>query len=182
MKANNFSIVYDVTNERLEQAIAIDKQFFISEEVGDQNVCCDWLSVNKDIYTFLLYDDCVVGYINFMAVTDNCYDKILKGMLPDYEMPLEDILPFRLGENKCLFTSIALDKKFQNGIAVKKLWQGFCDKVKKINSQGKHISHIVMDCVTPIGEKCAKHFLKAHFVTTSKHGKIYEVKNFNVDD
>lgn len=182
MNEYNFSIAYDVTDERLAQAIKIDKQFFMPEEVGDKSTCHDWLSVNKDIYTFLLCNDRVVGYINFMAVGDECYARILSGALPDYEITNADVLPFNVGKNNGLLTSIALDRNFQNGVAVKKLWRGFCNRINELNKQGKHIVRIVMDCVTPIGEKCATNFLKAHYVTKSKHGKIYEVKNFNVDD
>ncbi len=39
-----------------------------------------------------------------------------------------------------------------------------------------HIDNVIMDCVTDIGERCAKNYLKAKKIRKSKHGKIYEGK------
>ena len=49
--------------------------------------------------------------------------------------------------------------------------KGFLSKIKSLNL---NISGAIMDCVTEIGEKCAKNYLGAQFVTNSHNGKIYE--------
>ena len=117
-------------------------------------------------------DNKVIGYINFMQITDTAYNKVKQGKLKDYELSIDDIVLFQSKKPlKCLFTSIVIHPDYQTGFALNRLWQGFIDKLKSLNLT---ITSVIMDCVTDIGEKCAIQYLSAKFVNNSKNGKIYE--------
>ena len=101
-----------------------------------------------------------------------CYNKFKKGEIKDYQITKNDVLKFsKLKPNKCLFTSIVVDKSYQNGIVLLKLMQAF--KEGMINKQIQ-VSHIIMDCVSDIGNKCAN-YIKAKLICKTNDSNIYEL-------
>lgn len=172
---SEWEICYDASDELLMQAIELDSEAFSGKDVGMLKKCREWLSVNRDIYTMLLHDGEVVGYINFLPVTDECYDKFKKGKYKDYLLTKEDVLDFqKCEENKCLMMSIVVDNECRDALTLRLLWKGFKDKIEKLRSSGVVFSSVIMDCVTPIGEKCAKKFMNGKYICDSDGGKIYE--------
>lgn len=167
-----FKIVAQANDKLIQEMIKLDNIVYQGNDIGSFNKCKEWLSANQDIYTILLCDDEVVGYINFMPITDNAYTQIKLGKLKDYDLKSNQVVKFKRNQSlKCLFTSIVIHPKYQTGLALARLWNGFIDKIKSLNIT---ISGIIMDCVSDIGEKCAIKYLNAKFITNSKNGKIYE--------
>lgn len=167
---------YEITNKvndsLIKEMIKLDKVFFKGEDVGTLSKCKEWLSVNDDIYTVLLLNKKVIGYINFIPITDDFYEKFKAGSVRDSNLSKSDVLTFSAEKPlKCLFTSIALNKRFRKTLALQMLWIGF---LKKIKSYNVVIDRVIMDCVTDIGEKCAIKHLGAKFIRKSSSGKIYE--------
>ena len=171
---NVWEIIYTVNDCQLEELVKLDSSVYNGLDAGQFNKCKEWLSKNNEIYTVLLLNSKPVAYINFMPITNACYNKFKMGKIKDYEITKSDILKFdKTKPNKCLFTSIVVDKKYQNGIVLLKLWQGFKEGIKQKNIA---VSHIIMDCVSDMGEKCAK-YIKANLVFESENSKIYEYVN-----
>lgn len=169
---SKFSILNRVDIALIKQMIELDKLVFKDEDVGSINKCREWIKHNPDIYTLLMHDSKVIGYINFMPITHTTYQAIKQGKLKDYQLNANQILKFTKDVPlKCLFTSIVIHPAHQTGLALTRLWKGFLDKLKSLELT---ISSVIMDCVTEIGEKCAKNYLGARFITTSHNGKIYE--------
>jgi hypothetical protein len=169
---SKFKIVYSVDDEILKKLIALDGLVFSGEDIGVFNRCKEWLKINGDIYTVLMCNKEVIGYINFMPITAEAYNKIKRGCLKDYEIEVNQIVKFEQGiPLKCLFTSIVVSPEYQTGLGLNLLWKGFINKLK---SQNLIISSVIMDCVTEMGEKCAIKYLNAKFITSSQNGKIYE--------
>lgn len=167
-----FSIVNQVNETLIKEMIELDKLVFKGDDVGVFNKCKKWVETNPDIYTLLMLDNCVIGYINFMPITDKAYNKIRRGKLKDYELDIEDIVQYSSHKPlKCLFTSIVIHPDHQTGLALTRLWKGFINKLKSLNL---NIVSVIMDCVSEIGEKFAIKFLNAKFITNSIGGKIYE--------
>ncbi|MBE5735086.1 MAG: hypothetical protein E7361_01395 [Clostridiales bacterium] len=173
--SNKYEIRYDVTEDYINQMIELDKQSYSGDNIGERSRIQSWLNSNKDIYTMLLCDGKVVGYINFMPITKECFDRYYSGKISDCEITGEDVCPFIVDkDNYCLFTSIVVSKSHRFTRSAMLLWQGFCNKINKLQNNGIHISRVIMDCVTDIGEKCAIKYLNAQYVTKSPNGKIYE--------
>lgn len=171
---SKFSIETRVNDTLIKEMIELDKLVFKGDDIGDEDKCKEWVGINPDIYTVLMADNKVIGYINFMPITDKAYNKVKQGKLKDYELSIDDIVAFESNKPlNCLFTSIVIHPKYQAGLALTRLWKGFINKLKSLNLT---IVSVIMDCITEMGEKCAKNYLGAQFVINSNNGKIYEGK------
>lgn len=169
---NKFKIMNKVNDNLIKQMIELDKLVFKGDDISDEDKCKEWVGINPDIYTVLMADNKVIGYINFMPITDITYNKVKQGKLKDYELSIDDIVAYSSQKPlKCLFTSIVIHPDHQTGLELARLWKGFIDKLKSLNLT---IASVIMDCVTEMGEKCAKNYLGAQFITNSNNGKIYE--------
>lgn len=169
---SKFSIVNQVNDTLIKEMIEIDKLFFKGDDIGTFDKCKEWVGINPDIYTVLMADNKVIGYINFMPITDTAYNKVKQGKRKDYELGKDDIIAYSSNKPlKCLFTSIVIHPDHQKGLALTRLWKGFINKLKSLNLT---IVSVIMDCVSYLGEKCAKNYLGARFITNSNNGKIYE--------
>ncbi len=114
---SKFSIVNQVDDNLIKEMIKLDKLVFKSDDVGDEVKCKEWVKINPDIYTVLMLDNKVVGYINFMPITDNAYQRVLQGKLKDYELSSNDIIAYSTNKSlKCLFTSIVVHPDHQTGL------------------------------------------------------------------
>ena len=169
---SKFSIVNQVNETLIKEMIELDKLVFKGDDIGAFDKCKEWVKRNPDIYTVLMADNKVIGYINFMPITDTAYNKVKQGKRKDYELGKDDIIAYSSNKPlKCLFTSIVVHPDYQKGLELARLWKGFINKLKSLNLT---IVSVIMDCVTEMGEKCAKNYLGARFITNSNNGKIYE--------
>ena len=169
---SKFKILNQVNDAIINEMIALDKLVFRGNDIGAFEKCREWVNINPDIYTVLMLDNDVIGYINFMPITNHAYEAIKQGQLKDYELDKNDIITFSRDKPlKCLFTSIVIHPDHQAGLSLTRLWKGFLKKIKLLNVT---ISSVIMDCVSEIGEKCAKSYLGAQYITNSHNGKIYE--------
>lgn len=174
-KERNWKVHYKATDELIAQAVELDAMVYEGDDIGQVDRCKQWLEVNNQLYTFLTLNDALVGYINFMPITDECYAKIKTGKHKDFQLQLDEITQFVSGkEHKCLFVSVVVRKEFRDGLAIQRLWNGFKSKLEELKSKNVIITDIVTDCVTDIGEKCAINYLNGKFVCSSGNGKIYQ--------
>lgn len=172
----NWEIVYEPTRKLIEDSIVLDKIVFNDEcDICDIATCMEWTNKNNKLYTFLLKDNKLIGYINLMPVTDEFYNRFKDGKTKDFEITASDIVGYEVGKPvKCIFVSIVLHPDYQKTMAVKYLLDGFIQKIKNFQNKGYIISDIAMDCVSEMGERCARNWLKASQVAYSRNGKIYE--------
>jgi len=169
---SKFNIVTRVDDNLIKEMIEIDKLFFKGDDIAEFNRCKEWVRCNPDIYTMLMQDDKVIGYINFMPITENAHQMVLQGKLKDYQLASEHIVQFQSNKPlKCYLTAIAIREEYQDTEAIIELWNGLLNKLKSFNLT---ISSVVADCVSSHGEKLVKQRLNAKFITNSNGGKIYE--------
>jgi hypothetical protein len=99
----------------LNQAHEIDLNCFIGlagfEKVDlKRGLSTGWIEIEPDIYTFVLEDGAVRGYINAMPVTDDLFTRIKEGKVNDPDITPDDIAPFTRGRRlKIYLMSIAID-------------------------------------------------------------------------
>ena len=172
-----FDVVFSVTKKDIKQMIKLDKKAYLGSELVDLNRCLEWLKKCPEIYTCLKYNKKIVGYINFMPVTKNSYDKMKSGKKKDFEFEIDDICHFEAGENYCLFTSVVIDSKLRFTNAMTFLFLGFKSKLIKLKEKGVIIKNIICDCLTKEGEALAKHFNGRLVAKTNTGSKIYEFDN-----
>ena len=130
--SSRLKILNKVDEDIIKKMIEIDAEVFNEEDRGTLEGCKKWVKCNPDIYTVLMYDDEVVGYINFMPITADAYIKIYNGQLKDYELQPKDIIRFfENGTFNCLFTSIVIKPEHQDTNAIIELWNGFLENLKQ---------------------------------------------------
>ena len=169
-----FEIVYHPSESDIREMIKLDCESFSGLDVGEFDKCLKWQQACPEIYTAIKFGGRVIGYTNFVGITKECYEKIRAGKLKDYELNDGDIIPFRVGENYCLFMSIVVEKKFRYTDAVVELSNAFFERINKMKQKNIRLNNILCDCVSEDGEKLVKRF-GAKFVSDSKDGtKIYE--------
>ena len=173
---DDFKVVFKPSIKLIKQAIDLDKLVYEnSADVGDVDKCKSWIKKNNQIYTFLLNKDNLIGYINFMPVTETCYENFKQAIIRDSEITSKDIVKFsNTKPNKCIFVSIVIHPDYQNGLEIRLLLKGFLNKLNNLKKENINISHIIADCVSNIGEKAAVKFLKAKLIKESSKSKIYE--------
>lgn len=170
---NEYKILNEVDDFILNKLIILDKKFYKTQDVGKFSQLKQFLSINPNIYTFLMLGDIVVGYINFVAISDNAYNLIRAGKLKDYNLHSSDIIKFNKEKaTNCLFLSIVIDKPYQNTDAIINLMNTFKRKISDVK-----IKNIIFDCVSDDGEKFAKEYFDASFVKRYSNSKIYESSN-----
>ena len=169
---SKFSIINQIDDNLIKEMIKLDKLVFKGEDIGVFEKCKEWVKINPDIYTVLILDNKVIGYINFMPVTERAYNKVKQGRLKDYELADDDIIAYSSHKFlKCLLTSIVIKPEYQDTEAIIELWNGFLNKLQLMSWT---ISGIIIDCVSEAGEKFVKEHLNAKYITNSNGGKIYE--------
>jgi len=175
-----FTIQYTASEEDINKLLIMDSEVFDQKDNVNIDLLKDWLKVNNEIYTILKFNNQPVGYINFTAITEECYDKFKIGENKDYMLTVKDIAPFKKGKNFCLFTSIVIKKEFRDGKALKILWNGFRKKIKQLEKHGKFVEKVIVDCVSIDGIKFTLNNLYGKYVCNSSDwGKIYEGKVTN---
>lgn len=179
-KKNKWKITYIADRSVVENAVKLDRMVFNEVDTGDVKQCMSWVEKEPEIYTFLWFDDILVGYINMMPLYSHVYKKVLSGKLRDGKIDASCVKPFTRGENKCLFTSIVIHPKFRNSEAIIRLWNGLIDKVNQLKKRGCEITSVVSDCVSVDGIKYMINNFKSRYVCNSAGGKIYEGKFFDM--
>lgn len=168
----NYKVVYDVDDEILSELIKLDKTFYDVSDIGSFELCRQFLSKNKDIYTVLMKDENPVGYISFFPISKAAYSKFKNGQLRDYQLTVDDILPFsEEKELDCIFSSIVIDKKLHKSKAIACLLRGFLNHIQGLNVK---INRIIFDCVSDEGEKLALIFGSTPIPNKSNR-KIFEL-------
>lgn len=172
-----FSIEYTPSEDDIKKLLLMDGDVFDKKDNVNIDLLKDWLKANDEIYTVLKFDNEPVGYINFAAITEECYEKFRIGENKDYKLTHRDIVPFKKGKNFCLFMSIVIKKEFRDGKAIKILWKGFRNKLQQLEKCGKFVEQVIVDCVSIDGIKFTLNNLNGKYICNSSDwGKIYEGK------
>ena len=160
--------------EDLKQMVELDKSFYNNKlDRGEMKKCLQWQKICPELYTVLKSGDEVLGYINFIPITKECYDLFRMGKIKDYEIKRNDFLPFVNGENYCLFMSVVVKKESPKSIFLL-LIKAFLRKIKKMQSEGVLIKSIVADVINPQLEELILNNNGKYLCQSKNEGKIFE--------
>ncbi len=171
----NFKIEHFLKSDYLEQMIKLDSDSYDQIDMGTYDTCMSWYRVNNDMYTILLIDEMVVGYINFIPLNKHKYDEFRMGKTRDSELTSNDITSFVAGNiHSCLLMSVVIKREFRNGDAVKILTQSWLNKLRKFKENNIYIDRIVADCVSKDGEKYIEKLGFSKVCVSNHNTLIYE--------
>jgi hypothetical protein len=181
------------TRQFFEQLMDIDRQVFGGDDKGDDCVYVGDVSgyidrfgyVEKDgemVYdpnagvadniVAIMEDDKVIGYINYLTMSDELKDMILH---PDFEYLASDPEGFaesrddgitgsqlrqwqKGGENNLFILTTAIDKEHQDSEVIKLLTNSFLEELRGKAAEGYEITSISNDTVSDHGEDIARMF------------------------
>lgn len=171
---SKFIIKKSVGERELLDMLELDKKCYSKQDQGVYEVCKEWLNVNSSIYTSVYDGSTLCGYIAFMPITRECYERHLKGQIKDFQIRGKDVLPFTRGqEHYCLLVSLVVNEEYRNGNVLVSLLHSFYNGLKDYEKNGVHIKTILADCVNPRAEEfCQRSGFEQ--VIKNKYCNIYE--------
>ena len=171
---SEFQIEFSPTENDLRQMIMLDNRAYKKQEDrGILEKCLAWKRACPDLYTALKHNGTVVGYINFLPVTKKCYEKFRNGKLKDFEIAERDVLPFKKGDNYCIFVSIVIAEKFRNTKGIHLLMMAWRNRILVLQEKGVQVKKILADCVSEEGVKLSQGF-NGKLVKDTQERKIFE--------
>jgi len=166
----------EVTEKDLKEALILDRLVYSNVFSIEKDL--SWYKINPDIY-FMLKDiklNTVVGYINVAPITENCFEKILKGKLRADDVNEDSILAYDFhGIYYLYFISIVVNPLYRSFGAINKLTDAVISKIIDLSKQEIYFKAMVADALKSEGEKYCRMF-GMDFITDSNHdSKIYSV-------
>jgi hypothetical protein len=117
----------------------------------------------------------LVGYINFLPITNECAKLIRKGIKKDSDITGEDILNYEKHDTyTCLFVSLVVHPDYQNTNAMMRLLTAWRKHVKELMQKNNiTIESILVDCVNDKIKELVKR-LKFKPIIKNDRMNIYE--------
>lgn len=121
---------------------------------------------NVDSIIAIQYKDRIIGYINFLLLSDELYDEIINPNMTEYAIHPENrddgitgkqVCQWSKEKNNIFILSIVIDKQFQNGEVIRLLTNSFVSYIKE-KSKEYPITSITCDTVSEHGTKIMKLF------------------------
>lgn len=146
-----------INNEMIKEIIELDKDFFKEEYLWNEDYQKKLFNKNKNSLIIVKYKNKLVGYLNYLVITEKKYNEMLNSNIAVDNFDLEEITTFYKTKNNYLtINSIVIDKKFQNGYTIKILTRRLKKILKQMNSNNYKISGINAFAVSRDG----RHFLE----------------------
>lgn len=164
---NTYSIKTHATEQDLHQMLKLDDEYYANSYKGQFDLCKQWLEKNNQIYTMLLFENQIVGYINFMPLTKSAYILFKNGLITDEQIQPKHITGF--DKTHCgLFASVVVDKNHRK--AFKMLFNAFFEKLKQNNTK-----KFVCTAVSAQGKAILKFVQHKQVGTDAQNNAVYEV-------
>ena len=120
----------DNIEEYIDDIITLDDNFYEKQYLWDNDYQRKVYERNHDSFIAVSLDNKLIGYINYLSITKELYEKMLNSNEIVDDFNLEDIIPFS-DEIYLTINSIVILKKHQNGEVIRIINNEF---LKKINS------------------------------------------------
>ena len=175
-----FQIKTFVSLDDVRQMCELDKKVFKENNQVGFDVCTSWYNKNPKIYTAITDNNKIIGYINFMPITEDSYIRIKNGSLSENSVSADDILEMKKDNSYYfLFSSVVIDKEYQNTdaftILITTFYKNTLNYIQKNNIK---ITSIIADCVN---KKMEQFVINSGFkrVFKNRNSNIYEGNIFN---
>lgn len=170
---NKFTIKTLVSIEDVKNMCKLDEETYPESECIPFEICKEMYEKNPFIYSAIFNGNELVGDINFLPITDECYNKIKAGKLKEPHMSKDDLLVMEPNkEYYCLFSSVIIKKSYRNTEAFFLLLSNFYKNMsRKLKVENIRIKSIIVDVVNKKMEK---------FVIDSGFKQVFKDENHNI--
>jgi len=167
----------EITKNDIKQALKLDKMVYKEEYYLTEEMCYSYYNANNEIYIMIINDltDEIIGYMNYVPINDEFYEKIRTGLYIDTILKAKDILKYeKNNEYNIYLSSIVINPSYQNMGYSKLLLNALKEKIEKLYKQQIYYKRIIADVVSNEGKHICDQ-LKIKFVKNTNHfSKIYE--------
>ncbi len=183
------NIIYDI-DDYIDQIVMLDNQFYDEEYMWDNEYQEAIYEKNKDSFIACICGNKLIGYLNYLTITDDVYNKIKTSDVIIDKFKLDDIIPFTNNVN-IFIDSVVVDLNYQDTEVIKYLTDGLLSKLKSIDSKynikslsGTAISEDGKKLLTNLGMENVKLlndgnnlFIREGNVITSMENSLNKLKN-----
>ena len=174
LKRNKFKVFVNekVTEEMITSIEKLNTKMFGEKHLWNVEHQLELFNKNNKSMIVVTYNDKVVGYLNYLNITKEKFDEMLNSSLTTYNFSIDDIVSFRKrSKHYITINSIVIDKKFQNGYAIRLITRRFKRELTKLYNANYKIDSVGAIAFSEDGKKL---FEKLGFV------KVRELKNEDV--
>ena len=146
----NIKIKYLADKKDIINTVELDKLCFEEDEQATVEIYTEWNKKNKNLFTLMYEDDKLIGYINFLPLTEECISLIRQGVKKDSDITKDDILNYEKHDTyTCLFVSLVVHPDYQNTNAMIRLLTAWRKHIEEeiIDRMNITIDSILVDCV-----------------------------------
>jgi hypothetical protein len=172
----------DLTFDDVLRCRPIDVQAYGSNDaayVADEDILRSWYLACSDIWTILADRSTneIVGYINAMPVNKETFDLIRGGKFQEGEFGIENFEPYtRPGFYYLYFCSIAIREDRRTIGNLRKLLDGFMEKLWRLSHQNIFIREIIADAVTTDGVQLCESFGMRQIGSSDRSSSLYGIQ------
>lgn len=166
-----------VTNDMIDQAVAIDQLIYPNQLRGIRENCYAWHDRNPDIYTMLLDGNTgsVIGYINAMPLEEEHYKLIESGQTIDVDITPNMIRRYDFPDFYLLyFSSIGLHPSYHDTSSFRTIYASFIDSLLNLAREEIFMTEILADAVSLEGARLCKYAGMRDICKTSHDSIIYK--------
>lgn len=157
----------------------IDKKVMREDLIADTETTYGWFKHNK--YTHIGVRDIssgkIVGYFSALPITDDVYDKILRGDFQDKDFTSDSIEQYIFSNfYKVYIAGVGIDPKYQNTGAFIKLYNALIDLFLSLAKDREiYVSEILAEASTKQGEKFCKMIGMKKVCVTNNDTDVYKL-------
>lgn len=173
---SKFKIVVNnnVGEKLIEEIYNLDKKVFKNDYLWTSDYRIELYNKNKKSFIMITYKKKLIGYINYLCISHEKYDKIISSWNIINEFDPDDIVSFEKGKNNYVsINSVVIDPIFQDGEVIVKLTNRFLKELTKLNKKGFHIAGLVGVSTSDDGAKFLNRIGLTHYKTLDEDTNIY---------
>ena len=159
----DFKII-DNIHDYIDEILTLDDDFYDTEYLWTNEYQEQVYNRNKDSFIAVKLDDKLIGYLNYLCIKEDVYNKIKTSNTTIDDFKLDEIIEFKQGNNYITINSVVIKKEYQETDVIKIITDGFLAKLKELTSKGINITGIDGIAVSNDGRK----FFKDLGFTSSK--------------
>lgn len=154
----------------------IDRKLYGDKYLWDTNYQKEIFNKNKDSMYLVRYNGKILGYVNYLSLTEEEYNKIKNSEKYYDDYPIESIVPFHKSrQNYILVESVAIDPSYHNYRVAKLIKNKISYFLKEKYRKGIHIKGMLGIAVDPfeidVFDNCKFTLLKEY----DTKEKLYEL-------
>ncbi len=122
----------------------------------------------------LMYNNSIAGYIRFVPLKQEYFEKAKRGQLLDSEITLEKLDDTRRsGRYKLYFVMLGIKKEFQHKGLLPVLLKGLEKELASLEKDGVYFDEVCADAYTPVGEAICKRLGMQKITKHVGRGAVY---------